>query len=242
MRRIQRADLPAAALRYLEKRQSDANRKTGSLDVEKDWKSARQTDSLKTVLATLQDMMGPRQRCMYCLDSHGADIDHFRPKASYPKHMYQWPNLLLCCGECGRFKGGRFPLKGRSPLLIDPTRENPWKHLDFDPVTGNISARFDLHLNDWSPKGVNTVEVLRLDRREALSAGYLKTLRHLSEIVRRALLNGAPQAPALVLALQEADDHGLLEWCWSDRGRALSPFSDLYRQHPKVWRLCSRWM
>ena len=242
MRRIQRVILPKVAQSYLSKRQLAANEKhkNGELNIERDWKSARQTKPLKAVVTTLQSMMGPRQRCMYCLDSHGADIEHFRPKAIYPKRMYQWPNLLLCCTECGRFKGNQFPMFGKQALLIDPTREDPWKHLDFDPVTGNISARFDLQLNDWSTKGTATVEVLKLDRREALSAGYLKTLRHLSDIVQRALLGGAIAAPALISELKNADDHGLLAWCLSDRGQTIPPFNDLHQRHPAVWRQCRR--
>lgn len=242
MRRIQRAILPQMAQSYLGRRRSAANekRRQGTLNIESDWKSARQTRSLKAVLTALQTMMGPRQRCMYCLDSHGADIEHFRPKADYPQHMYLWRNLLLCCTECGRFKGNKFPMSGNQALLIDPTREDPWKHLDFDPVTGNISARFDLRLDDWSVKGTATVEVLKLDQREALSAGYLKTLRHLSDIVQRALLGGAIAAPALISELQRADDHGLLAWCFGDRGKTIYPFNDLHQQHPTVWRQCLR--
>jgi uncharacterized protein (TIGR02646 family) len=242
MRRIQRAVLPKAAQSYLSKRQLAANdkHKKGNLNIESDWKSARQTKSVKTVFGTLKAMMGPRQRCMYCMDSHGSDIEHFYPKAVYPKRMYRWPNMLLCCTECGRFKGNRFPVSGKQALLIDPTREDPWKHLDFDPVTGNISARFDVQFNDWSAKGTATVEVLQLDQREALSAGYLKTLRHLSDIVKRALAGGAIAIPALISELQNADDHGLLAWCFSDRGLIISPFKDLLDQHPAVWRQCQK--
>ena len=98
----------------------------------------------------VRDNAGLRQRCMYCLDSHGSDIEHFRPKAPYPKSMYQWTNLLLCCTHCGRLTGNQFPLAGRSALLVDPTKENPWDSLDFDPTTGNISARFNATLNAWS--------------------------------------------------------------------------------------------
>jgi uncharacterized protein (TIGR02646 family) len=195
---------------------------------------------LKAVVTTLQTMMGPRQRCMYCLDSHGSDIDHFRPKAIYPKRMYVWSNLLLCCTECGRFKSNKFPMSGRQALLIDPTREDPWKHLDFDPATGNISARFDLKSNDWSAKGIATVEALQLDQREALSDGYLKTLRDLSEIVAQALLGGAIAVPDLITKLNNADDHGLLAWCLSDRGRITPAFNDLHRQHRSVWHQCRR--
>ncbi len=242
MRRVQRTALPKAAQSYLSKRQlvADEKQKNGNLNILDDWKSARQTKPLKAVVATLQTMMGPRQRCMYCLDSHGADLEHFRPKAVYPKRMYHWPNLLLCCTECGRFKGNKFPMFGKQALLIDPTREDPWKHLDFDPATGNISARFDVRLDDWSAKGSATVDVLKLDRREALSIGYLKTLRDLSAIVERALLGAAIAAPALILELQNADDHGLLAWCFGDRGHTIQPFNDLRQRHSGVWRQCRR--
>jgi uncharacterized protein (TIGR02646 family) len=242
MRRIQRTALPKAAKSYLIKRQSAANgkHKNDELSIERDWKSARQTKALKTVATTLQAMMGPRQRCMYCLDSHGTDIEHFRPKAVYPKRMYDWLNLLLCCTECGRFKGNKFPISGKQALLIDPTREDPWKHLDFDPVTGNISARFDLQLNDWSAKGTATVETLRLDKREALSAGYLKTLRLLSSIVERALSGGAIAVPTLIADLKNADDHGLWAWCLRDEGQSIPQFKDLRQLHPAVWRQCCK--
>lgn len=242
MRRIQRTALPQAAHGYLGKRQlaADSKRSQGKLNIDNDWKSARQTKALKAVLSTLQAMMGSRQRCMYCLDSHGADIEHFRPKAAYPQRMYDWRNLLLCCTECGRFKGSQFPRQGRQALLIDPTREDPWKHLDFDPVTGNICARFDLLLNDWSVKGTKTVEVLQLDRREALSAGYLQTLHRLGGIVEMALAGGAMAAPALTAQLKSADDHGLLAWCLSDRGQAIHPFNALHQRHPDIWKQCCK--
>ena len=152
MKRIQRIALPKDAQRYLGKRQqaADIKHRSRTLDTTADWKSARQTRSMGKVLKTLHAMTGNRQRCMYCLDSHGSDIEHFRPKAPYPKHMYQWTNLLLCCTHCGRLKGDQFPLAGRSALLVDPTKENPWDSLDFDPTTGNISARFNATLNAWS--------------------------------------------------------------------------------------------
>lgn len=242
MKRIKRAVLPADAARYLVKREKIANQKssTGKLDPAADWKMARQTQSMGRVLSTLHAMAGERQRCMYCLDSHGSDIEHFRPKAAYPKYMYRWANLLLCCTHCGRLKGNQFPMTGRQALLVDPTKEDPWDSLDFDPLTGNISARFDVQLNTWSIKGEMTVEVLQLDKREALSAGYLRTLRRLTEIVKTVLTEGAVSAGKLTEKLRIEDDHGLLPWCFSDRGRALQPFSELQAQHPGVWAQCAK--
>ena len=177
---------------------------------------------------------------MYCLDSHGSDIDHFRPKNRYHKYMYRWENMLLCCTHCGRIKGDQFPMAGRRVLLVDPTKENPWDSLDFDPTTGSICARFDVQLDKWSLKGEKTVEVLHLDKREALSKGYLKTLRRLSETIRSELASGVINAVNLTEKLKSEDDHGLLGWCFSDRGRTLEPFSELQAQHPGVWAQCAK--
>jgi uncharacterized protein (TIGR02646 family) len=109
MKRIKRAALPAVAERFLARRRERAVEKhvNATLDTTADWKSARQSTSMGTVLSTLHAMVGQRQRCMYCLDAHGSDIEHFRPKAVYPKHLYRWENLLLCCTHCGRIKGNR---------------------------------------------------------------------------------------------------------------------------------------
>ena len=240
MRRVTRAQLEGDILGKLRQRQAKANRKRadGSLDIEQEWKAARGTRPLKTVFATLKEMMGTRERCMYCLDSHGTDIEHFWPKTPYPEKMFVWPNLLLCCTECGRLKGDRFPLAEDQPLLVDPTAEDPWLHLDFDPITGNVVARFDVRANDWSPKGLKTVEVLQLDRREALATGYRKTFLRLSALVEQSLATGKPTAADLMNALREIDDHGLLGWCFLGSGNIAKPFNTLRKHHPQIWAEC----
>ena len=120
MRRVQRVALDAATQNYLTKRQADADAKLqlGTLNPTEHWKASRQTKSMEHVLATLQAMMGKQQRCMYCVDAHGCDIEHFRPKADFQGWIYLWNNLLLCCTECGRFKGARFPMQDGQPLLL----------------------------------------------------------------------------------------------------------------------------
>lgn len=156
----------------LENKAAERERARGGLNVAGEWQRARKTARLRSVLATLHSMMGERERCMYCHDSHGTDIDHFWPKASYPERMFRWSDFLLCCPECARFKGDRFPLDDGIPLLVDPTAEDPWLHLEFDPATGNITARIDPQSGEWSPRGTHTVEVLRLDRRGLMASGY----------------------------------------------------------------------
>jgi uncharacterized protein (TIGR02646 family) len=239
MRRVTRDQLKARAATYLQAKQNSVNVKsqTSDIDANKEWNNARKTKAMEHVCSTLRNMMGLRERCMYCLDSHGTDIEHFWPKTAYPDRMFEWLNMLLCCTECGRFKGTSFPIQNGAPLLIDPTAEDPWQHLDFDPDTGNIIARFDLVANEYSVKGMNTVEVLRLDRREALSVGYQRTYRRLSDLVR-CVLNGTADSEALPAALQGADDHGLLGWCFMGSGSNIEPFKSLREQHLPIWNQC----
>lgn len=240
MRRIERLNLPSSTQAALDRRQSESDVKqtSGTLDVEKIWKAARKTKPLKTALSVLESMAGHRQRCMYCGDSHGTDMEHFWPKRRYPERMFRWPNLLLCCTECGRFKGEQFPMDRGLPLLVDPTADDPWQYLDFDPATGNIVARFDVASNDWTPKGTKTVEVLHLDRREALAESFQKTYRRLKSLVDAALLQMLPDAALLGKDLHEADDHGLLGWCFRGTGQNESPFRDLRLKHLAIWNAC----
>lgn len=244
MRRVTRPALPRAAQTFLDNRQSSTNRDLGlgTLNIEREWKAARQTKTVGSVLQVLRQMMGPRERCMYCVDSHGCDVEHFRPKAIFPRRAFQWCNLLLCCSDCGRLKGSQFPTADGRPLLIDPSAEDPWQYLDFDPDTGELTARFDVQANEWSPKGMKTVEVLQLDRREVLENVYKGTFRRLCRIVQVSLGAGAIAAPALLTELQEADDHGLLPWCFGTSGQTCAPFSTLHRQHPELWADCQRAM
>lgn len=240
MRRVKRAVLTSSTRAALATRQesADSKRLAGNLNIDAEWKSARQTKPLKTVVGVLKVMAGKRERCMYCCDSHGTDVEHFWPKAGYPCRMFDWLNLLLCCSECGRFKGVYFPVENATPKLVDPTAEDPWAFLDFDAATGVIVARFDLATGAESPKGVATVKCLQLDRREALNDGYLKTCRRLTVVVTSALAQGCPDAGALIAALDEADDHGLLGWCFTGTGQNAVPFETLRVSYPVVWTAC----
>jgi len=239
--RIKRLKLDNGTQSYLHRKQAEANQMhgAGTLDTSKLWKSARQTKTLSKALKVLQQMMGQRQRCMYCLDSHGSDIEHFRPKAVYPKRMFNWRNLLLCCSECGRIKGDRFPLQGNKPLLIDPTKEQPWQYIDFDPMTGNLVARFDPITNEYSIKGESTVITLQLDQREALAAGYKQTFTRLSKVVQTFLNAPHHNAQQLIAELRSQDDHGLLGWVFIGTGNNVEPFRQLQQLHIAMWTACN---
>lgn len=156
MRHITRLNLPKKVQSDLDDEQEAVNRMRSEQKLVADayWKLARKRRLIdQEILPVLKKMSGIRQRCMYCSDSHGTDIEHFWPKVTYPERMFVWANLLLCCTPCGRHKGNRFPVQDGESLLIDPTIDDPWDFLDFDPATGNLTPRFSIQSEDWEPKG-----------------------------------------------------------------------------------------
>jgi uncharacterized protein (TIGR02646 family) len=104
-----------------------------------------------------------RSRCMYCEDNEGTDIDHFYPRGRYPLRAFLWLNLLLSCSGCNRRKAATFPLdESNTPLLIDPTSDDPRSDITFTPSTGRYIAQ--------TQRGTTSLEVFRLNR-ELLARG-----------------------------------------------------------------------
>ncbi|HEX6900856.1 MAG TPA: HNH endonuclease [Thermoanaerobaculia bacterium] len=128
------------------------------------------------------------ERCMYCEDSAGTDIEHFWPKAVYPDRAFEWLNYLIACSRCNsNFKRDQFPLDpAGAPLLLNPTEDDPLEHLSFSPSTGRLESR--------SPKGEPSIEVFGLNR-TTLTRGRADAwtaLRHL--LIRYAALRAQGDA------------------------------------------------
>jgi uncharacterized protein (TIGR02646 family) len=128
------------------------------------WRTARQP---KAQLRLMLRRMAPGlERCMYCGDNLGTDIDHFEPIAVAPLRTFDWQNHLLACAHCNsNQKRDRFPCDPVTgdPLLIDPSQEDPADHLllylssgAYDPLT---------------PKGRATIDVFGLNARAELVRG-----------------------------------------------------------------------
>lgn len=236
MHRIQRKPLPTRAQTYLSKKQTGTNKS----NVDQRWKGARQTKAVKEgVVEVLIEMARPRGHCMYCVLSEAGDIEHFWPKAVYPRKAFQWSNMLWCCTNCNRHKDDEFPLDAqRRPLLINPALDNPWNHLEFYPPTGIITVRTDPATGLPFPKGVETVRILKLDRRESLRDAYKKSHRRLVECVENALQQTNINPATLVERLKLADDHEIMAWCFTSTGATQPPFSDLRTRFPAAWAAC----
>jgi len=235
MRRIERVNLAMETANALQlfQEEADSQREQENLNPVVHWNGKRRSQPIIAVYATLKRMAGTRERCMYCVDSEGSDIEHFWPKSSYPDRMYRWGNLLIHCAPCGRFKGIQFPRTADgSPLLIDPSAEDPWEFLDFDPDTGNLNARYLLPTGEYSAKGETTVTVLHLDKREAVAAGYRKTYNRLCQLVTD--WTDQHLAADYLERLLEADDHGLLG-CRNEPS-----FSRFREQYHDAWMACEQ--
>ena len=101
------------------------------------------------------------RRCMYCEDSCADEVEHVRPKALFPEHVFAWHNYIYACGPCNGIKRDNFPrlvagavqnlARGpRDPvepppagtdLLIDPRAEDPAEFLVLDLETGFVLPR-----------------------------------------------------------------------------------------------------
>ncbi|MDI6104441.1 hypothetical protein QLQ12_38220 [Actinoplanes sp. NEAU-A12] len=110
------------------------------------------------VRAVLKEMAPGAERCMYCGDNQGTDIDHHEPLARNPLRTFDWLNHLLACSHCNsHHKRDRYPVDEHGlPLLIDPSAEDPFEHLmlslsagEYVPLTG---------------KGGRSIEVFGLNR------------------------------------------------------------------------------
>lgn len=136
MIRLERTDLPAdtaAGLKtYTEQIEltAESGRKAKAAEL---WAHTTVRRRVREgLLTTLADMAPGHQRCMYCGDSQGTDIDHFEPKSLAPARTFEWLNHLLACAYCNsNQKRNAFPRaeEDGSPLLLDPTLQDPLDHL-----------------------------------------------------------------------------------------------------------------
>ncbi|SEQ36140.1 hypothetical protein SAMN04487983_1004254 [Streptomyces sp. yr375] len=149
------------------------------------WANRRQ---VRPALATALAQMAPgHERCMYCGDGQGTDIDHFEPKSRTPLRTFDWLNHLLACSYCNsNQKRNQFPtsLEG-THLLVDPTAEDPLDHLRLVLPLGTYRPLTDRGRACIEVFGLNTRAVLVKGRRDAYA-----TARHSIELWRIAMDKG----------------------------------------------------
>ncbi len=184
MRRITRQPLDAEELEVL----ATLTARVRSAEVPKNeakalWKK-KPTATFEVIRGTLNRMAPGRNRCMYCEDSDGPDIEHFWPKHEYPERAFDWLNYLIACSRCNsNYKRTKFPLdEAGMPLLIDPTAEDPAEdpalHMQLLPSLG----KFD----PITPKGYETICIFGLN--DETSPRNLPKGRRQTLIILKSLL------------------------------------------------------
>jgi hypothetical protein len=187
--RLRRSALPATTTERLasytddiRKQATEPARKARAKEL---WANRRQVRP--ALVSALAEMAPGHERCMYCGDSQGTDIDHFEPKSLTPLRTFDWLNHLLACSFCNsNQKRNRFPTTadGR-PLLVDPTAEDPLDHLRLVLPLGTYRGLTD--------RGRACIDVFGLNDRAVLVKGRMDayaTARHSVELWRIAMDKG----------------------------------------------------
>jgi hypothetical protein len=141
---------------YTELIKQSGSKKTRAQSLWKDTTARRHVHS--ALSATLAEMASGHERCMYCGDNQGTDIDHFEPLSQAPIRTFEWTNHLLACSLCNsHHKRDLFPRdENGSPLLIDPTIQEPLDHLHLVLGTGEYKG--------LTPQGEASIKVFGLGR------------------------------------------------------------------------------
>jgi uncharacterized protein (TIGR02646 family) len=155
------------------------------VEADKRYAAARRASWFQTIVSELRRMSGPGERCMWCSGSEAAQVEHLRPRRTFPEHSFNWNNLLWSCGVCNGHKGAQFPGPEAGGPLLDPITEDVWKHLFIDEF-GNLTPRWRADSNDQDLRAVKTISVLALDR-DALQLSRQHRLRDLQNKVTDTL-------------------------------------------------------
>lgn len=201
-----------------------------------EWNKYRKSVKSRAIVEALGKSVGVRQRCIYCCDSRSADVDHFVPIAIDFTKAFKWANFIWVCPECNRRKGKRFPLDSEgTPLIIDPTRLDPWNHLILDTANGLLAPRFlD---DDFDAKGEATLEVLSCVNFESVTEGRKRVIRRYYEAVDHVLkAEDSPSAFSGVAREVREDEYGIASWFALREGAMERRFLQLKEQHPIHWR------
>ena len=139
------------------------------------WKNAvNERDGIRDALLR---MAAGIERCMYCGDSRGTDIDHFQPIKSAPLRTFDWWNHLLACSSCNsKAKRDAYPCDeyGES-LLVNPSSEEPSDHLQLTLSEGKYVGT--------TLKGRTTIRTFQLNRSD-LSMGRAKAFARCKSMLR----------------------------------------------------------
>ena len=154
-------------------------------------RNTRSNPTFRKVRETLALMCSGAQRCAYCEDSVGDEVEHIQPKDLYPCLVFVWTNYVYACGRCNVAKSNKFavvtdqsrlvdvtrkrsdpvaPPASGAPAFLNPRTDDPLDFLDLDlESTFVVLARDDIPEIDRE-RAEFTIETLKLNRDVLLEA------------------------------------------------------------------------
>ncbi len=171
-------------------------------------KRARKTAEIKYNHKSIRKALGEDMfsgKCVYCESSFAKHIEHYRPKSKWPKRCFVWENLHWACGDCNgpTYKGDRFPKTAEGGPFLNPTKDHPERHLDFeyDEETGIAAIGFKTKRGQTTRDqlGLNRSELLKVRSENVGKTAYLATQAAKGDpkavaLLRRACDKGSPYA------------------------------------------------
>lgn len=200
----------------------------------------RSNDTFRVIRATLEKMCYGVQRCTYCEDSVGDEIEHIKPKDLFPEDSFVWENYLLSCGICNRSKSNCFSIVDDEGSLLDVTR----RHGDAicKPPLGRpalVDPRLEDPLDFFHLDIMDTFFFLPGDDLTAIDLARSEYTINLLKLNRDALLRARRQAcgdyrARLVEYIGRRNDGA--------SGNEIEALRNgiLHRDHPTVWREMQR--
>lgn len=114
-------------------------------------------------------------KCAYCqakIKDEDKDIDAFYPAYKYPELEYLIDNYVLSCPLCQLRKGSFSPVDSNgNEIIINPLKDKFDEH---------ISVNDTGYFVPLTPKGVNTINLFALNRRELIEQRLKETISVLS--------------------------------------------------------------
>lgn len=99
-------------------------------------------------------------RCVYCQDNEGRELDHLRPRSLHPELAWCWSNLVPACGTCG---GPTY--KSARDAILDPSVPEGWRPLPAPRAAEGSPRTPPPHGATawWNPRKADPLRAMKLD-------------------------------------------------------------------------------
>ncbi len=159
----------------------------------------------------LTEICAGARRCCYCEDSFADEVEHVYPNDLYPERCFLWKNYLYSCGPCNGPKNNKFavfadgsgrfrnvtrprnapvtPPAAGEAVLLNPREEDPMAFiwLDFLTFYYQPDPILDEESNIYK-RAEYTIEVLRLNEREALAKARKSAFRSFRALLKEYII------------------------------------------------------